>query len=50
MDVDLGRALALLDGDLFRLTGHRAALTPFIEKTRACSRSTGTRSMHWRLH
>jgi hypothetical protein len=35
MDADLGKALALLDGDLYRLTGHRAALTPFIDRTRA---------------
>jgi hypothetical protein len=34
MDADLGKALDLLDGDLFRVTGRRGALSPFIERTR----------------
>jgi hypothetical protein len=35
MDSDFDRALALLDGDLFKVTGRRADLLPFIERTRA---------------
>ena len=34
MGVDLSRALALLDGDLYRLTGERLALAPFLDHTR----------------
>jgi hypothetical protein len=34
MDVDLAKAIALLDGDRAKLTGDRAPLSPFIDRTR----------------
>jgi hypothetical protein len=43
MDADLEKALALLNGDLRRLTGHRE-LRPFIERPGRCSLSIGERS------